>query len=51
MDGPVTMDEDPLETGSHLQSELKVLELELRQESSDLKEECQEFVDSKSCRD
>lgn len=45
--GPLTMDKDPLETGSHLQSEPKVLEPELQQESSDLKEECHEFVDSK----
>lgn len=44
--GLVTMDKDPLETDSHLQTELKVLELELPQESPDLKEECQEFVDS-----
>lgn len=51
MAGPVTMDKDPLETSSHLQSEPKVLEPELQQESSDLKEECQEFVDSKYRRD
>lgn len=41
------MDKDPLETGSRLQSEPKVLEPEHQQERSDLKEECQEFVDSK----
>lgn len=41
------MDKDPLETGSQLQRGPKVLEPETQQESSDFKEECQEFVDSK----
>lgn len=47
MAGPVTMDKEPLETDSDLQSEPKVVEPDLQQESSDLKDECQEFVDSK----
>lgn len=45
------MDKDLLETRSSLQSGLKVLEPELQQECSDIKEECQEFVDSKYRRD
>lgn len=46
--GPVTMDKDPLEEASHLhkQSQLRVLQCDLQQESSDLKEECKEFVNS-----
>lgn len=42
------MDKDPLEEGSHLhkQSQLRVLQSDLQQESSDLKEECKEFVNS-----
>lgn len=42
------MDLYPLEEGSHLhkQSQLRVLQSDLPQESSDLKEECKEFVNS-----
>ncbi|XP_056906070.1 intraflagellar transport protein 20 homolog isoform X1 [Takifugu flavidus] len=44
--GPVTMDEAPSEEGSHLhkRSQPRVLQPDLQQESSDLKDECKEFV-------
>lgn len=46
--GPVTMDEAPSEEGSHpdKRSQPRVLQPDLQQESSDLKDECKEFVNS-----
>ena len=50
--GPVAMAKDPLaEAGFYFDelNKLRVLEPDVSQKTSELKEECKEFVDSKHC--